>query len=502
MMGTRATFRRIPSVLFGFLVLTVGLKDSVRADLIYFKAGGRAQLPTRIEGDTFLVDAPDGVMAFHRDDIRKRVAGHWPAEEWESRRIRALEGGAKERFEAAWWALEHGLTTEVEAMLRDAHSVDPRHQPTGRMLAALEGLKTPCSEPPSEPLRQALGGRFEVARGRHVLLFHQHPAREALERVELVERVVTTFCLVMAAEGLELPVPRDRLVSVWFGRQADYLAFLHDEGADAFRTTTGYFHPTRNVVIAYDSRSSELQRTAREALAVRRRELDLARAQLPPRGRIRFGLAGVVPRTLDRASALAELDRLGREVDRQQLLLDLDRRTIDLGTAAHETVHQLVACSGLAPRHSDFPLWLHEGFAAQFEVIRGGRWAGIGRAHETRLPEWRRIATAPRLAQLLRDEGFGRGYQPAAYAQAWALVYFLRKEHAAQFPTFLDLLRAPGSDVRPHPERIMSAFQAAFGHDLNALESEWHRFMNALHTPLEREEVRPEGDSPSKTSRN
>ena len=54
-------------------------------------------------------------------------------------------------------------------------------------------------------------------------------------------------------------------------------------------------------------------------------------------------------------------------------------------------IHQLASDSGLVPRHDAFPVWLHEGLAAQFEVIRGGRWAGISRAHDLRLPDWRRL---------------------------------------------------------------------------------------------------------------
>ena len=49
---------------------------------------------------------------------------------------------------------------------------------------------------------------------------------------------------------------------------------------------------------------------------------------------------------------------------------------INEGTAAHEIIHLLAANSGLLPRHDAFPIWLQEGLAMQFEVIRGGRWAG------------------------------------------------------------------------------------------------------------------------------
>ena len=84
----------------------------------------------------------------------------------------------------------------------------------------------------------------------------------------------------------------------------------------------------------------------------------------------------------------------------------------------------------------------------QFEVIRGGRWAGIGRAHDLRLPDWRRIQPPLRLEPLVRDAGFGRGYNRDLYAQAWALVYYLRAQHPQQFLTFLDLLRAPDAGLR------------------------------------------------------
>jgi hypothetical protein len=243
-------------------------------------------------------------------------------------------------------------------------------------------------------------------------------------------------------------------------------------------------------VIAFDARSTDAQRHARETLAARVVELDRAGAtvdQMPPRSRLRLSLANEPVRTVARAEAKNRLDHLRQEVLRQRLILDLDRRAIDWGTAAHETIHQLVAASGLSPRHGDFPLWLHEGFAAQFEVVRGGRWAGIGRAHDLRLPDWRAINPAPRLAPLLRDVGLGRGYQRDLYAQAWALVYYLRKQHPRQFLTFLDLLRTSNDDGSSQSDRTVAAFRRAFGEDLDRLESDWHHFMGTLQTPLESE---------------
>jgi hypothetical protein len=83
---------------------------------------------------------------------------------------------------------------------------------------------------------------------------------------------------------------------------------------------------------------------------------------------------------------------------------------------------------------------------------------------------------------LVRDVGFGREPDPAAYSAAWALVYFLRKERPRQFATFLDLLRVPVLDPDPPSGRVFDAFRAAFGDDLGALESDWHRFMAGVES--------------------
>ena len=80
---------------------------------------------------------------------------------------------------------------------------------------------------------------------------------------------------------------------------------------------------------------------------------------------------------MGRTEAKGVIARLEGQITCETMLLDLDRRSIDLGTAAHEMIHQLAVESGLVPRHDAFPHWLHEGLAAQFEVIRGGRWSGI-----------------------------------------------------------------------------------------------------------------------------
>ena len=478
------------------LGIGMGLSEcSSRGDLIYFNKGGEAQLPATIQGNWVVLAMPAGKVELVREDLAKQVPGFWPATEWESRRVQVRAGGFASRYAAVWWAIENGLTEEVVPELRELHAMDPNHGPTARMVAMLDRLDRPCDDSDLTAFRTALGVETKESRGRHVLLLHQHQEAEAVERIAILERVITGFHLLFAAQGIELNVPRQRLVSAWFVDRKDYLAFLHRQNADAFATTSGYFHPTWDAVVAYDSRSGEKHRSAREALTARKAELGRlsdAIHDMPARGRLRVKLADEPARGVTRTEGQAIIDRLGREAAFRTALLDLDWRAIDLGTAAHEMVHQLAAKSGLVPHHDAFPYWLHEGFAAQFEVIRGGGWSGISRAHDLRLPDWRSLRSPAKLERLVRDTGFGQGYQRDLYAQAWALVYFLRTQRAQQFLTFLDLLRIPetASDGGAIPqsdrgERVISAFRRAFGPDLDVLERDWHRFMAEVQTPLE-----------------
>jgi Protein of unknown function (DUF1570) len=484
----------------GFVVRTC------RSDLIYFRRGGDAQLPVTIEGVRVVLAMPDGRIALARDDVRQIVPGFWPATEWETRCQQARAGGSDARFASVWWAIENGLTTEVVPELRDLRALDSKHLPAARMAAVLNRLGQSCVDPDFDRFQKALGIETRVARGAHVILLHQHSDSEANERIELLERVITGYHLLFAAQGIELSVPRRRLVSAWLADQKDYLAFLRSEGAEAFATTRGYYHPTWRAVVSYDARSDEPQRSARNKLAAKRDELrrygELVE-RAPARSRIRIKLADLPARNVGRAEATALLAQIDDEITCETLLLDLDRRAVDLGTAAHEMIHQLASDSGLLPRHDTFPGWLHEGLAAQFEVIRGGRWAGISRAHDLRLPDWRRLQSPLKLERLVRNAGFGHGYQRDLYAQAWALVYFLRTQRAPQFLTFIDLLRSPSlgeePPVSPTGDRVLDAFQRAFGTDMDKLESDWHRFMNTVQTPLEQHV--PGADPASKSSR-
>jgi hypothetical protein len=490
-------------------VLLTQLAPASWAELVYFRNGGEALLPLKIDGKRVTLIVPDGPVELLRDDFRAIVPGFWPESEWEAKVRKMPSLALAERYSLIWWAIENGLTREVIPELRAVHQTDPKHATTARMTAILDRLEVPCADPDISAFQRALGGEFTMARGQHLVLLHQHSDADAKERIETFERVTLGYHLLFAAQGIELSVPRQRLVSAWFATQKDYLTFLHSQGADAFATTRGYFHPTWNAVVAFDSRSTEEQRKGRESLLGRREELQRLTQQVdqaPSRSRVKIQVTGQPARTLGREAAKSFIAGVDREITRELLLLELDRRSIDLGTAAHEMIHQLAANTGLVSGPSGFPYWLNEGLAAQFEVIRGGRWAGISRAHDLRLPDWRKLAEPLPLERLVRDSGFGHGYARDLYAQAWALVYYLRTQHSEQFLKFVDLLRSPNAnetqDGGSSGDRFYHAFERAFGSDIANLEQSWRVFMKAAKTPLEQHapadqpRAKPSGKTP------
>src|SRR4051812_25359045 len=136
--STRALRRALAIALILILTRDAGLVERAsRAELIYFRKGGDAQLPATVEGDRVTLSLPDGTVELLRADIRKLVPGFWPGAEWEARRRQARAGGFAARYAVAWWAIENGLTAEAAAELRALHALDPKHEPTARMVAVL-----------------------------------------------------------------------------------------------------------------------------------------------------------------------------------------------------------------------------------------------------------------------------------------------------------------------------------------------------------------------------
>lgn len=155
-----------------------------------------------------------------------------------------------------------------------------------------------------------------------------------------------------------------------------------------------------------------------------------------------------------------------------------------VATVVHEATHQIAFNCGLQQRYADIPLWLCEGMAVYFEApdlasTRG--WRGIGRVNYPRLETFRKNLSnwhEGSLENLLRDSRRLRDPRTAvdAYADAWALNYYLIKYQPKAYTEYLKMLAEKKPLIDDTPATRLAEFRTYFG-DTNKLEQEFLRQM-------------------------
>ena len=156
----------------------------------------------------------------------------------------------------------------------------------------------------------------------------------------------------------------------------------------------------------------------------------------------------------------------------------------DLGTVAHEAVHQLAYNCGLHARLADNPMWVTEGIAMLAEPTSPRRphgWAGFDRRNVIRAREFRQFLIARDRDSALRGTNpleqlvgtdalfFETRTGPAAYAAAWALTDALARREPAALRAYLADLAAKPPLVQETIADRLALFRRHFGGDLDAI---------------------------------
>lgn len=256
----------------------------------------------------------------------------------------------------------------------------------------------------------------------------------------LFERLYRAFASFWSYKDFELAEPEFPLVAVIFADKRSYVDYSRSEVGDAVETIIGYYSFRSNWMVMYDLTGIE----SFNRYAGRRRG----------------------------SSRIDEFLRRPGAV-----------RTI--ATIVHEATHQIAFNRGLHARYSDCPLWFSEGVAQFFETpdLRSSRgWRTVGRVNEIRLAQFHdylRRRPADSLATLLRDDTRLKTTETAqdAYAEAWALTYFLLKRYPREYVEYLELLAAKKPLFWDDPETRLAEFKQVFGDDLEDLDAELVRTM-------------------------
>lgn len=297
----------------------------------------------------------------------------------------------------------------------------------------------------AQQLLSRLGPEFKVHTTANYVICYNTSTAYAQWCGALYERLFRGFRTFWETRGLDLRDPELPLVALVFDSKESYVRHVRGElgpAADSL-SIVGYYSPTSNHVNMYDLTGVEGLRGAGE----------------------RVNSATLINQVLQRPEAAPMV-----------------------ATIVHEATHQLAYNCGLQTRFADNPVWVSEGLAMYFETpdLRNSKgWSSIGAINRTRLIQYRKYV--PRrppqaLESLLRDDARFRDPASAldAYAEAWALNYFLLRTRSKEYAAYLKVLAAKPPVVYDDPETRLDEFRAAFGSDLGKFDAEFQRYLKKL----------------------
>lgn len=160
----------------------------------------------------------------------------------------------------------------------------------------------------------------------------------------------------------------------------------------------------------------------------------------------------------------------------------------NIATIVHEATHQLAYNCGVQKRFADNPMWVSEGLSTYFEAPdfnnpRG--WRTIGRTNPVNLGRWRKyLPNRPNesLVTLLSDDKRFRGgaATESAYAESWAMTYFLIKTRRDEYVRFLKKLSEGAPLVRRSPQERLDLVEQSFNTTIAELDQQLVEFMRRV----------------------
>ena len=265
---------------------------------------------------------------------------------------------------------------------------------------------------------------FEVYQTVHYMIVYDTSRAYAQWCGALFERLYMAFRNAWKRQGFELVEPEFRLVAIIFSEKAAYVKYSEKDFGDEAGSTYGYYNMETNRMVMYD-------------------------------------LVGVAVNRPGRSVGISHINQF----------LSSPNAPGAVSTIVHEATHQIAFNCGLHQRLSDCPKWFSEGIAMYCETPdmgRGKGWAGLGVLNRTRLAhfmEYLPQRPADSLKTLIgEDKRFVDPKQAIdAYAEAWALTYYLIHKHPKQYIDYLKVLSRKQPLVYDTKAKRLAEFEKQFG---------------------------------------
>lgn len=284
---------------------------------------------------------------------------------------------------------------------------------------------------------------FDVYYTANYVICHNTSRGYALWCGSLLERLHRAFTNSWSRKGFELTKPEFPLVACVFADKGSYGRFAMPELGDAVDAVDAYYSMRTNRITMYDLSGTE------------------------SRGKL-----------ASRVNSAAKINGI----------LSSPKAAPMVATIVHEATHQIAFNCGLHQRYSDCPKWFSEGIAMYFETpdLSSSRgWRSIGQVNQLRLRQFREYLSrrpANSLQTLVsEDDRFNDTAKVVdAYAEAWAMTYFLLEQRPKEYVQYLQTLSQKAPQFWDTPEVRWKDFRDAFGPDLNRLEADFQRYLSKL----------------------
>lgn len=307
-----------------------------------------------------------------------------------------------------------------------------------------EPLKPMTNDEMEKAMLAELPGGFNALRTDHYLIMYNTTKAYSQWTGNLLERLYKAHFAFWKKKGVELVEPRFPLVAIIFDTKESYREYASKELGDSVDAIIGYYHLQSNRITMFDL----------------------------------TGVEGLLPN-----NAKVSRNVLLNEVLRQPGA----ERTV--ATIVHEAFHQLAYNTGLQVRLADNPFWVSEGMAVYFEspdFSSSQGWSTICKVNQYNLREFSnylRQRPADSLVTLLSDDQRFRNpaTSTAAYAEAWALNYYLLRRRSKEYAEYLTFLAAKPPLGQSDPKVRIEEFKKYFGADLQKFDQQ---FLNYITTQV------------------
>ena len=307
----------------------------------------------------------------------------------------------------------------VELMLRDGQYFRFRPSDARSYRQSSPHFRSYSAGEMRKRLAAELGPKFSITGTGHYLVAHPRGQKDIW--ASRFEDLYRNFVHYFSVRGFRLQSPEFPLIAIVWPNQKDFKRHALRSGLPINDSIMGYYYPISNRIYLYDSSQGKQ----------------------------------------DRYSWQQNAD-----------------------TIIHEVTHQTAFNTGIHTRFADTPQWLIEGLGTLFEApgiyksqqyrrqrdrINAGRLAGFKAQASKRKKGF--------MAQLISSDQLFESDAQQAYAQAWAMTYWMVETRPRQYSQYLARTASNPSGKIYSAAARMADFAAVFGDNFQMHEARFNRFM-------------------------